>query len=430
MTTPRLLSLDEALIGRTLHTPVARGDVFYSSTPLADARAAGAMLPIGADLWASPEALAAEAHLHEAACALPTPLSYAVHDMLSFNARFNVPSTAHVRRREAFADAAEPRDALALPVPRGADSATGDAWIERDDSSEPTVLLLQHRFQLRDGRELTVRTLLLASNLALPPAAFGRAAFGDAPVAVQPRWEAGPQDHAPAATAVALDGAWLTAAQLAALPQATRNALTACRSAQLISTLRGIIERRWPGGYGMLRKRALPLVGNAAAAVIEGLAALLVLARAGGRETYQLMKIRTHRAEYLEADGCHVEAAGLYLLNCASQQNWGVHDDPSDSWVNLGVALQGARDGAAAAAAFRRALQANVVVPPDSKAIHKGCAFYFCGGGRSRDAAERESQRLRVLNQLFKAEEIRHGYGAGVAVSEAFRQALQPLPTK
>ena len=50
------VSLDEALIGRMLHTPVSRGELFHSSTPLLQARAPSLLTRA----WALPEARAAE----------------------------------------------------------------------------------------------------------------------------------------------------------------------------------------------------------------------------------------------------------------------------------------------------------------------------------------------------------------------------------
>jgi hypothetical protein len=417
------LSWDTALIGRTVCTPQARGEEFKSSTPLGHMRDAGSLAPVGA-WWATPEALAAEAQLREAARALPAPLhDGAMHDLLTFDQRLNVPSTAHVRRREAFADAAEPRDALALPRPRGADSA-GDAWVELDDTSEPMALLLQHRFRLDDGRELTLRTLLFGGNmLTEAPADIGRVAFGAAPVAVQPRWVADPQSYAPPATAVALGGAWLTAAQLAALPNATRKAVEKCRSAQLVTALRRILANRWSGGYSMLREHVVPLVSsNAGRAAMEALAAVLVLARTGGRDTYQLMHIRTRCTEYLEADSRYPEAAAQYRLNIATQERFRVHDDPTDSWANLGLALTHACDYAAAIAAFRRALAANQEETPPSADDHLDCRRWFPGRGpRGRDAAGRESQRLRVLEMLLFAVKTRDEAGAGAGTPQRRR---------
>ena len=396
--------MDAALVSRVVTTPGVCGDRFSQSTSAL--KLVGApRLPLTEDLvawWTTPEALAVEAALRDAASVLPLPLSFVVLDLLNFYKSVNVRSTLHVRHRQVFVDAAEPRDALVLPVPHGADSAAGDAWIELDDGSEPSALLVQHRFRLADGRELTLRTLLFGDTMLMTPADFGRVAFGSAPVAVQPLWEAEPQLNAPPATAVALDGVGLTAAQLAALPKATRDALQQCRSAQLVVTLRDILAHRWPGGYSMLRKRVMPFVSHAAKAAIEALAAVLVLARTGGRETYQLMHICLRRAEFLEADGRPLEAAGLYKLNLATQIRFKDYDDPSQSWVNLGLALTDAHDYTAAVQALRRALEANNAAMPPSEDNHLDCQRWFTSV-RRRNAAAREVQRLRVLDMLLVA---------------------------
>lgn len=395
MTAIKSMSFDEALVGRVHMMP--DDEVFHSISPLKHMREQGCIAPLGA-WWVTPEAIAAEAQLAEAARSLPAPLSAdgIVHDLLPFTTLHGGPATMHVRRRVALSDAAEPHDGLSMPIPRADES-----WEERCNDSEPSVLVLKHRFRLNDGRELTLRTLLFSGcNVTMPPEVYSCVAFGTVPVAVQPHWGASDKRKKLAATAVALDGSWLTAAQLGLLPKAVRDELDSCRAAQRVATSRSVLRHRWPGAFGMMRVSVAPVLGHAACAAMQNLAASLCLARAGGNETYQLMHIRTWHAECLEAQGHWREASGQYMLNLASQANWGCQDDPSDAWANLGLALTQMGDYPAAIHAFRRALEANDVVARHNDMQDLGLVIWF-GTRRDRTAADRESQRLRLHEMEF-----------------------------
>jgi hypothetical protein len=208
-------------------------------------------------------------------------------------------------------------------------------------------------------------------------------------VAVQPDAAAG-RLGAPA-TAVAIDGAWLSAAALSTLPAEERDAIKAARKAQLLRALRACVVHRWAGGFAMLRKCAAQLLSIAANIAVETLAAHIVLARAGGRVTDQLMAIRTGMAELLESAGRHREAVGLYLLNLASQHDLNQRYDPSQSWVNLGCALSELGDLGAAEQALEKALLALDAPVPAGR---RETPWWR---RPSSDPAARESHRLRLL---------------------------------
>lgn len=387
-------SLDEALVARLLRPPCAPGEVYTSSSSISHARKAGQIAPLGA-WWATPEAVAADAQLAEAARSLPAPLSAdgVVHDLLAFPTPHGGPATMHVRRRVAFSDAAEPRDALAMRAPAAAES-----WEELGNDSEPSVLVLQHRFRLTDGRELTLRTCMFSGyNQKVSTEMFARVAFGTVPVAVQPPWDPSPKREHLAATAVAIEGSWLTAAQLGLLPKAVRSELDSCRKAQRVATTRSVLRHRWPGGFGMMRVGVAPVLSHAACAAMQALAASLCLARTGGLDTFQLLHIRTWHAELMEAQGLWQQAAELYKLNVVSQENSGDFDDVTDAWARLGLALTRMGDYPAAIEAFCSALKANDVVEPHDEMYDHGLIIWF-GKRRDRTAAERESQRLRLLD--------------------------------
>ena len=393
--------MDEALVARVLNPPSAPGEVYSSRSPLWQAREQGQLAPLGA-WWDTPEAAAAEAQLAEASQSLPTPLSAdgVVHDLLAFPRPHGGPATMHVRRRVAFTDAAEPNDALAMPPP-----TADDAWVEHSNDSEPSVLVLQHRFRLADGRELTLRTCMFSGyNIGVSTDMFSHAAFGAVPVAVQPDWgRAIGNRQKLAATAVAIDGSWLTAAQLGLLPKAVREVFDSCREAQRVATTRSVLRHRWPGGFGMMRVSVAPVLSHAACAAMQALAASLCLARAGGLDTYQLLHIRTWYAECLEAQGLFSQASGQCMLNLVSQASWGSKDDPSDAWANLGLALTQMGDYPAAIMAFHSALTANDAMVRHDDMHDRGLTVWFAVR-RDRTAAQRESQRLRLLEmQLVTA---------------------------
>jgi hypothetical protein len=397
------LSLDKALIGRTQHTKQHAHDVYSSDTPLRQAREAGVMTPLG-DWWATPEFASAAAHLAAGAAkaAAPPLLCGRALDLLTFRAQLDAPASMHVRRRTAFVEKSSAASPEGLP-PAAADADAalalpeGDEWLELDSSSEPTAVLLQHSFALpgssgTPGRTLTLRTLVFGDyNFHMTQAAFARAAFGELPVAVQPDAASLAGSSGAPTTAVAVDGAWLSAAALSAAPSETRDAVKAARKVQLLRAARACITRRWAGGYGMLRKRAGQLLSAPAAVALEALAAHLVLARAGGAVTDQLLSIRTGMGELFESVGQYRQAAGMYLLNLASQHDVNEKYDPSDAWANLGCALIEARDLGAAEQALEHALRALDVPAPLSR---RETPWWR----RTRaDTTSRESARLRLL---------------------------------
>jgi hypothetical protein len=126
-------------------------------------------------------------------------------------------------------------------------------------------------------------------------------------------------------TDVALDGASLSSAALAALPSAVRACVRAARKAQHAAALRDCVRSRWPGGFLHLREFAAAHLGiRLRTDTLDPLAVALqtALARADVRQqggaagaTVALVNSRRHQAEALEARGRYQEAAPLYRQN-------------------------------------------------------------------------------------------------------------------
>ena len=126
----------------------------------------------------------------------------------------------------------------------GPDALNGSAPVQ--------ALLLQHIFQgaLPRGRVLSLWTLLYDDCNALMPPELLRDAFYD----FRTPTSTAVLRNAVYATRVGVDGASLTAAQVAGLAPSAREALERARSAQLLHALTRCVELRWSGGVLFLRR--------------------------------------------------------------------------------------------------------------------------------------------------------------------------------
>jgi hypothetical protein len=297
---------------------------FIATTPLQNKRVMQKLPPVGA-WWSSQQAVALRAQLDDAVRAKMTekPSLCGSHalDLLAFPHHTPASSdTGRVRARVAFASTADDADAPA------------DEWTELDATCPPVAVVLQHRFALAGSRTLTLRTLIFNQQAAMAPGGamfcsrreYERVAFrGVARIAVQltpheqRAAEADPDAIIPPVCAVALDGAWLDAAALSALPLRERDAIKAARRAQMLHALRACIDgaNPWAGGLLMLRTRMAPLLSRAGGVALQELAAAVTLARAGGKQsnvTSVRAKRRARRWRAFAYRLCRRDSARVY----------------------------------------------------------------------------------------------------------------------
>ena len=126
----------------------------------------------------------------------------------------------------------------------GPDALNGSAPVQ--------ALLLQHIFRgaLPRGRTLSLWTLVYDDSTAPMPPELLRDAFYD----FRTPTSTAVLRNAVYATRVGVDGAALTAAQVAGLAPSAREALERARSAQLLHALTRCVELRWSGGVLFLRR--------------------------------------------------------------------------------------------------------------------------------------------------------------------------------
>ena len=346
------LSLNDALAARILGRE-PNSNRRTSRTILQPLRESGAMPPVG-DWWATRAARGALAAL-DAACGesgIPAPLHGLAHDLLKFPPRFPGGGASKVRMRCAFQENAP-------AVARDATWRAVDEWLEKDTTCEAACVVLQHSFSLGSDRTLLLRTAVVGLYTAhCSEEEFTAAVFSiDMPVVFRPQASGG----APISSAVAVDGAWLSAADVAALPAATRNAIKAARSAQLLHALRSCLQHRWAGGFATLQRRTAATVLNVNAQIAVGkLSAELLLSRTGGRPSVQLNHMRRLIGELLEAQKRPAEAAVYYRAivdDIAALPSEVLAVEPSNEWANLAIALNYAGDVDAAFAACESGLK-------------------------------------------------------------------------
>lgn len=381
-----MIRVNEALVARIVGSK-PNSNRHHSGTILQSLRESGALPPVG-DWWATPAARGALAALN-AACGgsgVPTPTRGLAHDLLKFPPRFPGDAASKVRMRCAF------REGAAAVAPK----AFVDEWFEKDTTCEAACVMLEHSFCLGNDRTVKLRSVVTGLYTAnCSEEEFTAAVFSnDVPVVFKPQASSSAQ----ITSAVALDGAWLTAAEVAALPSATRSAIKAARSAQLLHALRSCLQHRWAGGFAMLHRRSAAAVLNIHAQIAAGkLAAELLLTRAGGMSSIHLCHMRRLIGELLEAQERHAEAAVYYRAivdDVAAHPGELMAAEPASEWANLAIALDYAGDFEAAVAACESVLKANEPssVTAEFKAAHPDW---------------QENARLRLLVLIITFAQIR-----------------------
>ena len=316
--------------------------------------------------WLSPEAAAATAGVEAALLAEPHAeiLSGLVQDLLHFVPRgVNLDCIDVVRGRVN----AQLRRRTAMRV--GNAAAPPSEWREDDPSQQPSALLLTHVFAGAPlPGPLTLRTLFLSDRMfEVTPQEMVRAVFpGDAAPALSAAavTEEGKTHNAPT-TDVVLDGISLTREALSALPATQRKAIKAARRAQLLSTLQDCLSQRWPGGYLALRHFAEELCGSVVVREwTEPLAIYLMLARANGIATANLMVAYELFSEAHAFAGRHTEAAAMLRKSldahvAAEREGAGsLLPHPPFVWYHLGIEEDRAGNTPSALAAYINGMEA------------------------------------------------------------------------
>lgn len=354
MAEPKVIRVNEALVTRIMgFEPDSNQHI--SRTILQPLRESGAMPPVG-DWWATPAARGALAVLNAAcgASGVPAPLHGLAHDLLRFRPLFPVGGAREVRMRCAYREGAP-------PVAAEAAWHAVDEWVETDTTCDAACLVLHHSFTLGNNRIVMLRSVVTGLYTAhCSEEAFIEAAFSDnVPIVFRRQASSG----APISSAVAVNGAWLCAADVAALPAAMRGAIKAARSAQLLHALRSCLQHRWAGGFAMLREHAAATVLDIDAQIAVGkLAAELLLARAGGRPSVHVCLVRRLIGELLQAQKRHAEAVVYYRAivdDITALPDELMAEEPANEWANLAIALSAAGDMDAAIAASESGLKAR-----------------------------------------------------------------------
>lgn len=243
--------------------------------------------------WESAEAERARVELDAelAKCKAPSPLWSVVQDLVHF-----VPYGASSAQRRADGFRANTvlrrRDAMCTGAPP---SPPCEEWHELDTTQKPSALFLTHCFTDMPvpGATLTLRTLYLEDQVfeVMPEEMLQEVFEGRTPALSASELLCATNSHFAPTTDVEVNGATLTAAQLAALSQRARRAVDAARRMQLLSTVRGCLgEARWAGGFLALRHLAEELTGMKARLWTEPLAVNLIRSRTDGIPTFPLVQ--------------------------------------------------------------------------------------------------------------------------------------------